>query len=59
MNGGTRLQLCLPLVPRPREPAIADAGDVVHQCRPDSSKLPATDHQGTYFRVAFVRICGG
>ena len=35
-------QLSLPLSPQQRrEPAIADAGDVVHQRRSDSHKLPA------------------
>ncbi len=33
-------QLVLPLTPRRAEPAIVDAGDVVHQRRPDSRKLP-------------------
>jgi len=37
----TATQLCLPLAPKRPEPAIADAGDVVHQRRPDSHKLPA------------------
>jgi hypothetical protein len=34
-------QLLLPLTNRLPEPTIADAGDVVHQRRPDSDKLPA------------------
>jgi DNA repair protein RadC len=37
----TGAQLCLPLAPKRSEPAIADAGDVVHQRHPNAHKLPA------------------
>ena len=37
----TSQQLSLPLAPKRSEPAIADAGDVVHQRRPNAHKLPA------------------